>query len=347
VTDGSTLAPLAGATVNVLDAATGGQVASLTTAADGSYSTGVLPPASYNLSVGLTGYVGTQLFDAALSGGGVTTLPTIPLAPFNRLSGSLAGTVKDATTNLAIAGATVELRAGVNATTGTPLLSATADAAGAFLFGQVPAGTYTLVAVAPGYVNGSRTSVSLGGVAATGQDLVLSPVGSGNVRIVLTWGQDPADLDAHLTGPDPSTGGRFHIYYSQPGSSSSAPFASLDLDDTDGFGPETATIAQQFSGVYRFSVHDFTNSDVDPSSALAASGARVDLYIGGSLMRQFFVPNQPGTLWTVFELNGSTITPINTMSYETDPSLIQVRQPGGPGSDAELIFQSAENSPKR
>lgn len=41
-------------------------------------------------------------------------------------------------------------------------------------------------------------------------------------------------------------------------------------------------------------------------------------------MSELKVPaNRGGTLWTVFELNGSTITPINTMSYESDPSIVR------------------------
>jgi len=40
-------------------------------------------------------------------------------------------------------------------------------------------------------------------------------------------------------------------------------------------------------------------------------------------MATFNVPaSRGGTLWTVFELNGSIITPINSISYES-PSSIQ------------------------
>jgi hypothetical protein len=43
--------------------------------------------------------------------------------------------------------------------------------------------------------------------------------------------------------------------------------------------------------------------------------------------------NQEGTLWNVFEMDGDTIMPKNTMSYESDPSVI--RQSSAP--DAELM----------
>jgi hypothetical protein len=348
VVDGNSQTGLAGVTVDVLDAGTGGLVTSVTTASDGSYTTGALVPAVYQIQVTLSGYVTTTLFDATLSGSGTTTLPVIPLAPDTRTPGSLSGTVKDATNNAQIPNATVELRGGVNATTGTPLATITTDGAGAFNFSQLAPGTYTLVGGSSGYVNGSRTSVVLGSQTIAGQDLFLSPAGSSDIRMVLTWGAVPSDLDSHLTGPD-STGGRFHVYYASQGSLTSDPYAALDVDQTNSFGPETITITRQATGVYRYSVHDFTNEGVVPSSALAASGARVDLYISGTLVRQFNVPNLPGTLWTVFELNGSTITPVNAMSYQSNSDSVSIRMLGGPyrpGNDAALIEAAAAASPK-
>jgi hypothetical protein len=70
------------------------------------------------------------------------------------------------------------------------------------------------------------------------------------------------------------------------------------------------------AGTYRYSVHDYTNRGSDSSTALANSGAQVHVYRGASLVQTFNVPSGGGTLWTVFELSGSAITPINTMSYQ-------------------------------
>jgi hypothetical protein len=96
----------------------------------------------------------------------------------------------------------------------------------------------------------------------------------------------------------------------------------LDHDDVSSFGPETTTIARQNSGVYKFFVHDFTNGGDPNSTALSNSGAQVKVYQGNNLVATFNVPTgQAGTVWTVFELNGSTITPINTIS--PDETVIQ------------------------
>ncbi len=97
---------------------------------------------------------------------------------------------------------------------------------------------------------------------------------------MLTWGSEPEDLDAHLTGPNASDDGRFHVYWpnGSRGSTDVAPFSKLDLDDTSGAGPETITIGQLNSGVYRYSVHDFTNAHKAASTALGSSGAKGELY---------------------------------------------------------------------
>jgi len=56
----------------------------------------------------------------------------------------------------------------------------------------------------------------------------------------------------------------------------------------------------------------------------------VRVYRGSNLVASFNVPsNTGGTLWTVFEMNGDTITPINTMSYTSDFSVVMhaIRRP--------------------
>ena len=55
-----------------------------------------------------------------------------------------------------------------------------------------------------------------------------------------------------------------------------APFARLDADELQGYGPETITISRLERGVYRYAVHRFSGT-----RGIAASGARVDVYVGG------------------------------------------------------------------
>jgi len=69
-----------------------------------------------------------------------------------------------------------------------------------------------------------------------------------------------------------------------------------------------------------------TQIDIAQSStALSNSGAQLRVYRGSDLVATFNVPsNQGGTLWTVFETDGDTITPINLMSYESEPGSVQI-----------------------
>jgi hypothetical protein len=230
-------------------------------------------------------------------------------------AGSIVGFIRNAINASAIPSASVELRAGANDTTSTPLFTTRSGTDGSYSFTGLAAGTYTALARASGYINGQASEIVVSGQEETSRDIVLSPTLSvGQTRIVLTWGQAPEDLDAHLTGPG-DEGSRFHVYWFDRGSTEVEPFAGLDIDDRDGNGPETITIGQQRSGVYRFSVYNYSNRESFENAALAASGAHVQVYRGDELLAQFDVPQQQGTLWTVFELDGATLTPVNSMTY--------------------------------
>lgn len=64
--------------------------------------------------------------------------------------------------------------------------------------------------------------------------LALSPrLDAGNARFVLTWGEQPADLDLHFLGP------QFHV--SARHARNIDGFARLERDAADGYGPETVT----------------------------------------------------------------------------------------------------------
>jgi len=127
-------------------------------------------------------------------------------------------------------------------------------------------------------------------------------------RIVLSWGRNPSDLDAHLAY------GRDHIYFRHKDGSN----ANLDVDDVDSYGPETITINQRNNGQeYTFAVHDYSDRE-DPNTAnLSNSQAKVFVYIGESLVRTYYISggSQRGNLWTVFRINANgEMEDINTLS---------------------------------
>lgn len=130
-----------------------------------------------------------------------------------------------------------------------------------------------------------------------GMSYAISPVMQNldGIRVVLSWGEKPRDLDSHLSFPGN------HIYFEQKFGTD----ANLDVDDTDSYGPETITLKQKHYGEpYVYSVHDFTNRQNPSSIELSNSQAKVFVYVGQSLVRTYYVPrNQAGNLWTVFRLS--------------------------------------------
>jgi hypothetical protein len=132
----------------------------------------------------------------------------------------------------------------------------------------------------------------------------ISPVMQGDyMRIVLDWGERPADIDLHLVKE-----GSYHVSYWDMHSSADGS-VTLDRDDRDGFGPETITImVTDLRAVYQIYVHDYTNKDRASSSDLSRSGAAVRVYDRDGLVRSFYVPaNRPGVLWEVFKIVGGEI----------------------------------------
>lgn len=117
------------------------------------------------------------------------------------------------------------------------------------------------------------------------------------IRIVLDWGDEPRDLDLHFVKE-----GGYHISYRDMHAASDGT-ATLDRDDTHGYGPETITV-EDISPVHRYEcfIHNYSDRNDEESLALAGSHASVKLYAEGRLLRVFQAPrNIQGTTWRVFE----------------------------------------------
>ncbi len=244
-------------------------------------------------------------------------------------AGTASGVVRNAINNLGIKGLNIQFRQGINAREGTAVATAVTGEGGAYSV-QLNGGNYTAEISGIGYSKAYFDLVSIGGRITGNQDGVVTPkIEEGQTRIVLTWDKEPLDIDSHLTGPTPD-GSKFHTYYDDRGYDySGTNYADLDLDDRDGYGPETTTVYKESNGTYTFYVHDFTNYSSTSSTKLANSGAQVKVFRGAYLVETYNVPvKKEGTLWTVFSMTNGVITPINTMSYESNTENI-----GGPESN--------------
>ena len=242
--------------------------------------------------------------------------------------GNVSGTILNALNGLGVDGLTINIREGINNKTGDVVNTTATDNGGSYSFSNISSGNYTGEAAGAGYNTTYFSIICIGSMNTENQDATITPIlSSGETRIILVWSAEPADLDSHLTGPMPD-GTRFHMYYPLAETNYGSPwpeYVNLNLDDITSYGPETTTIVQQIDGVYRFSVHDFTNKDLSYSTALTDSNAQVYVYRDSRLAATFNIPaNHDGTLWTVFELNGSAITPINTITYELDDSSVNI-----------------------
>lgn len=220
-------------------------------------------------------------------------------------TGSISGTVTDATTGLGLSGVTVSA-GGVQTITGST---------GTYKLENVPAGLQNVTASKSGYISVSQPVLVIADQEIQDVNFSLSPIlPSGQIRIVLTWGANPSDLDSHLLVPksdsDPSQG--YHIYYANRGINSSTqyPYAYLDVDDTTSYGPETVTILRRITQKYKYYVYHYAGS-----GSLATSGAVVRVYSGSTLLKTYNVPTSQTSgyrYWYVFDLNGDgTITDKN------------------------------------
>jgi len=242
---------------------------------------------------------------------GARNVAVVLMQPVVR-TGALRTEVVNAVTGLPLAGATVAVRAGAGApATGPVAATAVTPATGEVRFAALPAGPYTLFVSAPSMITVVVPSVVVTANGEAVQHVALSPVlAAGETRIVLTWGETPSDLDSHLTGPN-GAGGTFHVYYddrrSRADPTSATADVELDTDDTSGYGPETITIRRQFTGTYCYSVHNY-----DATPELGTSAAQVRVYRGSQQVATYTVPATTALVWTVFRLDGSTVTPVNT-----------------------------------
>ena len=143
----------------------------------------------------------------------------------------------------------------------------------------------------------------------------------GILRVVLTWGEKPVDLDSHMLGPVRDGANRFHIFFSNRDYyESGEQIVNLDRDDKNSYGPETVTVYElNETGTYSYYVFDFTNrGDKDSVKMGELSKAKVKVYDEGNLVTTFSIPyGEAGTCWHVFDYDAATrqVIPVNTMSY--------------------------------
>jgi len=141
-------------------------------------------------------------------------------------------------------------------------------------------------------------------------------------RFVLTWGASPKDLDTWfvLFRKGIRT---FKIFFDPDSRTDPKKIANLDVDNTEGFGPETLTV-------------DLAKMDNDDNGAyiinnfskiplLHTSNAKVIVYNGDLKVREYTCPSAPSPekYWYVANLNKDGLQDVNKMVHSA--ALINTR----------------------
>lgn len=223
----------------------------------------------------------------------------------------LTGFIIDAQTGGFVGNVHVTVREGT-AETGPAVAEFDTDAGGMYEV-DLPAGQYMFEIEADGYEPVFK-EVYIGTYSKTTTEdfTITKSVAEGEVRIVLEWGTYPRDLDSYLIGETDEGEEVLTSYYSRTSEGDDGELiAELDLDDTDGLGPETTTL-YDLNGEYTFSVVDFLGT-----GDINSSGATATFYLPGAAPQVVSIPtNFEGEVWRVATIDHGQLT-IHNDAYGT------------------------------
>lgn len=293
----------------------------------GKYSTKNLQDGTYEITVSATSYQTYKVAEVLVQNSEIRYVEDIYMVErhddFN--TGSVEGTITDAVTGDGITETAYIVRKGWNNQTGDAVTEGVFENADYTL--SMENGNYTLEISKEGYVTNYK-NITVAGDQIETANIVLVPGDgdgetAGELRIVLTWGEEPWDLDSHLACY--SSDKPYHIWFGQTDFEGNS-VGNLDVDDTSSYGPETITVRNvKADEKFSYFVHDYTNSYSEVANEMSLSGAKVQVYLEGKNIATYTIPtNQPGTLWHVFDFAGATktIKSVNTLEYQNDPYTI-------------------------
>lgn len=223
-------------------------------------------------------------------------LPAQEVGP--EVEGNLTGRLVNAVTGAGVPNAEMEFR-------GQGLVqTVTTDASGNYAANLEP-GTYTVTINCPGFVK-EEIPVTVNQVD-TVEELTISPLmAEGEIRIVLEWGGSPSDLDSYLMGETDNGEEVFTNFRNKTCTGTDGRvIARQDVDDTNGYGPETTTI-YDINGTYEFFVLDFNHT-----GTIASSGATVKVYVGNEPPVTINICSDAENQWLVCNIDHGEVEIIN------------------------------------
>ncbi|MBO5082423.1 MAG: S8 family serine peptidase [Lachnospiraceae bacterium] len=265
-------------------------------------------PGVYQLTIYKKGYVPVIIEDVEVNVGEITEVENISLIKEVNLQTKfeITGKVINALDASPVNGANIQFRKGWDETEVEPIDEKVITNENGEYFIELRRGYYTAEIIKDGYSTGHINIVVYDNMIV--QTAVLSPkLKENEMRIVLTWGDSPRDLDSHMYISHGYS--NQHIYYGNKTAYKDGDMmCQLDHDDTSSYGPETITLYMDKIGAnYKYSVYQFS-SDGD----ISISGARVVVYYGENEPITYHIPvQQEGRTWEVFVIENGEIIPIN------------------------------------
>lgn len=279
-----------------------------------------LPQGIYDLQIyakeGKTNLLPVVIKDVEINPDETTYIETIKMVSWGlSFNGYVTGFINDALTGESLEGVNIKLRKGWNNKVGSYVknlggydINMTTSAEGGFIT-NVAQGPYTIELEKEGYITAYYNVLSLSADIDNVISMSLTPVlQDDEYRIVLSWGGTPYDLDSHLLYYKDDLK-IFHVSYSNKKAYIDGEnVATLDLDDTDGFGPETITITVDAdlvtNGELKYCVYNYSGG----YDGLSTSNATVRIYKGNKLVKEYSVTqNQKALVWHVFNIDSKGI----------------------------------------
>ncbi|KAM9955979.1 hypothetical protein ACTFIW_002191 [Dictyostelium discoideum] len=125
------------------------------------------------------------------------------------------------------------------------------------------------------------------------------PKNPGEMDFILVWGEKPMDLDSHMWCIHPN-GTIDHVFFSEK----KIDKISLDVDERNGFGPETISFKRISGCKYVYAVHNYLND-----AEMAQSGAKLRITHETSTLFERCIPNTQQTgarFWVVCTIDGTS-----------------------------------------
>lgn len=268
----------------------------------------ILPAGQYSAEFSAEGFEVNRVDSALVRPNETLNLATVYMIESEVAENGIAsGNITDALTGQGVAGATLKVRRGSNNVDGSDVEATTTTDENGDYSVELPIGNYCVSIEKEGYISGSINIIVQQGTTPN-QNGSITPIVSNNdedalYRMVLSWGENPRDLDSHLVG-NHSDGEEYHVYYSHKKEmEDEEELCQLDVDDTTSYGPETVTLNAELNTPYYYYVHLFAGE-----GTIATSGAKVEVYKGTTLVRTFNAPSVgEGRYWNVFALSDGQI----------------------------------------